>query len=102
MAQWHLALAVMGTFVAIATLVFAAYKYIDGQIKAGDKALAERIAAEAKAQSAINDSLHTRITEVKDNTPTHRDLMRIEAALTQISQRIDQFFDMVVKHRGGK
>jgi len=98
MEQWDLVAALAGVILAGLSLAFAMWKFVHAQIRSGDKANADSIKEEAETRNKELQFLHDRISSVKDSTPTHDDIKRVEGYLERISSRIDTLVDMVIRH----
>ena len=78
MDEWQLVAALAGVIIAGLSLAFGMWKFIHLQIQKGDKANAESIKAEADRRDKEVQMLDERIRIVKDSTPTHDDIKRVE------------------------
>ena len=101
MDEWQLVAALAGVIIAGLSLAFGMWKFVHMQIQKGDKANAESIKAEADRRDKEVQMLDERIRIVKDSTPTHDDIKRVEGYLERISSRIDQLVDIVIRHNNG-
>ena len=101
MDEWRLVAALAGVIIAGLSLAFGMWKFVHSQIQKGDRANADSIQAEAENRNREMQLLHERISNVKDSTPTHDDIKRVEGYLERISSRIDQLVDMVIRHNNG-
>ena len=101
MEQWQLIAALAGVIIAGLSLAFGLWKFVHYQIQQGDQQVAGRIKAEADTREHQVALLHDRISAVKDSTPSHDDIKRVEGYLERISSRIDQLVDMVIRHNSG-
>ena len=101
MDEWQLVAALAGVIIAGLSLAFGMWKFIHLQIQKGDRANADSIQAEAENRNREMQLLHERISNVKDSTPTHDDIKRVEGYLERISSRIDQLVDIVIRHNNG-
>ena len=101
MEQWQLVAALAGVILAGLSLAFGLWKFVHYQIQRGDQQIADRIKSESDTREKQIALLHERVSAVKDSTPTHDDIKRVEGYLERISSRIDQLVDMVIRHNSG-
>lgn len=101
MEDWQLVAALGGVVIAGLSLAFGLWKFVHYQIQRGDQQVAERLKAESDTREMQVAALHERISAVKDSTPSHDDIKRVEGYLERISSRIDQLVDMVIRHNNG-
>lgn len=98
MQEWQLVIAVLVAVVSIASMVFGVYKFIDGKIQNHATQLRSEIHDESKAREVEDARIHDRINHVKENTPRHDDIKRVEGYLERISERLDKLVAMVVDY----
>ena len=96
--EWQLALAVAALVISGIGLLFALWKFVDYKITQGDNKMTQRLESETATRDQQIKHLHDRINGVKETTPSHDDIKRVEGYLERISSRIDQLVTMVVDY----
>lgn len=98
MQEWQLIVAIIATVLTWAGLLFGIWKFIDSKIQSVRNDASERISQEERTRKEECQRLHDRVSEVKDSTPSHTDINRMEGYLERMTYRLDQMFAMFVDY----